>query len=100
MKQKFAAALATAALITGGAVAVAPAADAAGCVTQREFSHAKKGMTKTKVAHIFGTKGRRSSYASSGGYTAEVRSYKTCTPYGSVAVSYMNGRLQAKSGVF
>ena len=98
--KKFAAAVATAALITGGAVAVAPAAQAAGCVTQREFSHAKRGMTKTKVAHIFGTGGKRMSIASSGGYTAEVRSYKTCSPYGSVAVSYMNGRLQAKSGVF
>ena len=73
---------------------------AGGCVTQHEFGRAKKGMRMRKVHHIFGTSGHRESIAHGGGTTIEIRSYKACTQYGAVAVSYTNGRLSAKSGVF
>lgn len=78
----------------------APAEAATGCVTQREFAKVKKGMAKAKVHRVFGTKGKRDAIARSGGYTSEVRSYRSCAAYGAVAVSFLNGRLAAKSAVF
>ncbi len=75
-------------------------AQAAGCVTQGEFKRAKKGMSKASVAAVFGTRGKRDAIARSGGYVSEVRSYTACSAYGAVAVSYLNGRLTAKSAVF
>lgn len=73
---------------------------AAGCVTQGEFSKLRNGMSVSKVAKLFGTNGKRGAFARSGAYTSEVRSYVTCTPYGAVAVSFSNGKVSAKSGVF
>jgi hypothetical protein len=103
MKKLLLSAAAVAAL-TGGTIAVSPAAHAAvdkrPCVSQSEFAQAKKGMAISKVHGIFDTPGKRVSFASAGGYTVEIRSYKTCSAYGSVAVSYENGKLTAKSGVF
>ncbi len=93
----------SAAAICAGLVATSvPAADAApaGCVSQREFAQVKKGFTKAKVARVFGTNGKREAFSTGGGYTFEIRSYKTCTPYGSVAVGFSNGKLDNKSGVF
>lgn len=75
-------------------------ANAAGCVSQKEFSKLKNGMTVSKVAKLFGTNGKRGAFARSGAYTSEVRSYTTCTPYGAVAISFSNGKVAAKSGVF
>lgn len=75
-------------------------AQAAGCVTQGEFKRAKKGMSKASVAAVFGTRGHRDAIARSGGYVSEIRSYQSCSAYGAVAISYMNGRLTAKSAVF
>lgn len=75
-------------------------AQAEGCVTQGEFRRAKNGMSKSSVAAVFGTRGHRDAIARSGDYVSEVRSYTACSAYGAVAVSYLNGRLTAKSGVF
>lgn len=92
--------------LTLAAPATATAGDAhdtarrAGCVTQGEFAKAKKNMTKKRVHAIFGTKGTRSAISSGGGFTFEIRSYKTCTPYGAVSVGFENGRLSSKSAVF
>jgi hypothetical protein len=85
-------------------VAAAPAAQAAnktpGCVTKAEYKKAKKGMTKAKVKKIFGTGGKQLSTASAGGFRAEVRNYKTCVEFGSVAITFGNGKLDVKAGVF
>jgi hypothetical protein len=90
-------------LLTSVAVVGLPSvaqADTPGCVTRAEYRHVHKGMTKHRVAHIFDTAGKREAYATSGGYTAEIRSYKTCRRYSAVAISYGNGRLDAKSAVW
>ena len=87
----------TLAVTTSGAEA---AVDKRACVSQAEFGQVKKGMPISKVHGIFDTKGKRESIAHGGGYTIEIRGYRTCTPYGAVAVSYENGKLSAKSGVF
>jgi hypothetical protein len=89
-----------AALVIGLAFQGAPAAMAGGCVSEKAFAKVKNGMSVSQVAGIFGTNGSRGAYSKVGSYSSEVRSYKTCTPYGSVAVSYMNGAVSAKSGVF
>jgi hypothetical protein len=94
--------------LLGAAVAATPmvivvgpaAADTPGCVTRAEYRAVKHGMTKTKVHGIFDTRGNRQAIASSGRYTVEIRSYKTCSRFSAVAVSYQNGRLSTKSAVW
>jgi hypothetical protein len=75
-------------------------ADTPGCVTRAEYRHVHKGTTKHRVAVIFDTAGKREAIAHSGGYTEEIRTYKTCSRYSAVAISYGNGRLDAKSAVW
>lgn len=78
--------------LAGGTVAFVPTASAAnktpGCVTKAEYKKAKKGMTKAHVKNIFGTGGKREARASSGGYVDEIRSYKTCSKWSAVAISF------------
>jgi hypothetical protein len=57
-------------------------------------------MTISQVKKIWGTNGKRDSYSKVGSSSAEVRSYKACSQFGAVAVSFMDGRVAAKSGVF
>lgn len=95
--------LAAAALTTGTLTAAAPAnaaPDTPGCVSQQEFAKVKKGMSAAKVHGIFDSKGKRDAISSGGGFTFEIRSYKTCTPYGAVAIGYENGKLSNKTAVF
>lgn len=88
-------------------VAPAPVASAAtpGCVTKAEYQKVKKGTPKTKVAKTFGTAGKRISIASSGGFSSEIRSYKTCSKYSVVSIAFdkVPGgvfKLSAKSAVW
>lgn len=83
----------------------AHASGSPGCVTKGEYHAVKKGMTKAKVAHVFGTSGKRVSIASSGGYAAEIRNYKTCSRYSAVSIAFDKNpggvfRLSAKSAVW
>jgi hypothetical protein len=76
-----------------------------GCVTRAEYKLAHKGMTHAKVAHIFGTSGKRESYAQSGGYAFEIRSYKTCSQFSVVTIGFDKNpggllRLSSKSAVW
>ena len=94
---------ATGALITIDATA--GSASAAGCVSKAEYKKAKKGMAKKKIDHIFGTKGHREAGATSGGYRSEVWSYRPCTQYSAVSLSfsgYSGGplKMDAKSAVW
>ena len=103
MKKIIASLAAGIALGTGTAVVVAPAAQAAdtpGCVSQKEFRQAKKGMKAKKVHAIFDTKGKRDAISHAGGYTFEIRSYRACSRFGAVSVGYENGKLSTKSAVF
>ncbi len=92
--------------VAGVLVAVPSTAHAAGCVSKAEFSAVKKGWPESKVHSKFGTAGKRTAIASSGGYASEVRSYNGCgSTYNVVAVSYDREpggvfRLAAKSAVW
>ena len=96
----FVASLAVAGLTLCG-LAMAPAASASkGCVTQQEFAKAKPGMSTSRVAQLFGTRGTVMSEASGFGTTIIIRDYKACTQFGAVTVLFENGKLQTKSAVF
>jgi hypothetical protein len=81
-------------------------ADTDGCVTKAEYRKVKKNMPKTRVHAIFDTAGKRESRATSGGYVAEVRSYRVCgSRYSAVAIAFDKEprdvpRLAAKSAVW
>ncbi|QIX25508.1 hypothetical protein ncot_02070 [Nocardioides sp. JQ2195] len=61
----------------------------AGCVSKKEFRKVKKGMTKAKVARIFGTKGTLAQRVKDGRRTIESRGYKGCPKYSSVGVAFI-----------
>jgi len=76
-----------------------------GCVTRAEFKAVKKGWTKTRVDAKFGTHGHKEAGATSGGFSSSVWSYKPCTKFSAVAVSYDKQghgawKLSAKSAVW
>jgi hypothetical protein len=81
------------ALLAGGAVAADAAPKNKACVTIDEFSQVKEGMSKAKVAKVFGTKGTRKSIASDrDGVTTEVRAYKVCKQVSAkVNVTFVSG---------
>lgn len=81
----------------------APAVQAGGgCVTKAEIKKVKVGMTKSKAHQIMGTAGSQDAISKSGGYTIEMRSYKTCSPYkyGSVSLMFENGKVSTKTSMF
>jgi hypothetical protein len=94
----FAVPLSASLAITG--MPASASADTEGCVTRKEFRHVDKGMANLRVAQIFDTAGKRQAFASSGGHTAEIRSYNTCSRYSAVAISFGNGRLDARGAVW
>lgn len=108
MKKIVVTACASLALLAGTAAAppTASAANATpGCVTKSEYKKAKKHMTKKHVAKIFGMNGKREVRAESSGYVTEIRSYKTCSEYSVVAISFDKKpggvlRLTAKNAVW
>ncbi|GAB3248432.1 hypothetical protein [Kineosporia babensis] len=81
------------ALLVGGAAAADAAPKNKPCVTTTEFGKVQVGMSKAKVAKIFGTKGKRESVGPDGhGYTNEVREYKACKAPGAiVSVTFASG---------
>jgi hypothetical protein len=72
------------AAVAAPVVAVSAPANASGtpgCVTKTEYSKVKKGMSPTRVAQIFGTKGTV-SYSYIGTYVFDLeREYKPCSPF-------------------
>jgi hypothetical protein len=83
-----------------GLIAPTAYADTPGCVTRAEYRHVHKGMAKARVHRIFDVDGKRQAIAHSGGSTSEIRSYRTCIRFSSVAVSYGNGHVNGKSAVW
>lgn len=63
--------------------APAQAAGTPGCVTRAEFKAVHKGYSLIRVKSVFGTGGTRMSRVVMGGFSAEIRSYKTCALYSS-----------------
>lgn len=80
-------------------VSVAPAS-ADTCVSKAEYGKIKNGMTVAAVKALTGTNGTSFSSAGSGKYKVEIRSYKTCTKFGSVSLGFLGGKLNSKAGVF
>ena len=81
----------------------APVAEAGGgCVTKAEIKKVKIGMTKAKAHQLMGTSGSQFTISKSGGYTIEMREYKTCSPYtyGSVSIMFENGKVSSKTSMF
>ncbi len=97
MKTLAALGLAVACLGTTAPVAYA---DTPRCVTRAEYERVDAGMSKRRVHRIFDTRGRRTAISSSGGATAEVRSYRPCRRHSAVSVAYRSGRVGAKSAVW
>lgn len=104
MKKLIVCTLTLGALAVGSSVAPASAETVAvakaGCVSKTEFKKVKKGMGKAKVHKIFGTAGKRDAISHGGGFTFEIRSYKSCTTYGAVSVGFTNGKLDSKVAVW
>ena len=98
MRAALATAVAIAAIVGGGAVPAS--ADTPGCVTRGEYRSVSKGMAKWRVASIFDTRGSRQVYSTSGGYSIEIRNYRTCLPYSVVSIAFENGRLSNKTAVW
>lgn len=98
--QKLALAAAAGMIATLAPATAAQAADTPGCVTRAEYGAVKKGFTKARVANIFDVAGKRQAFATSGGFTSEIRSYKTCQRFSAVSIAYDNGKLSAKSAVW
>jgi hypothetical protein len=99
--------MAATAVSSFGVIALAPAAsaDTEGCVVRSEYQKVHKGMRKSSVQRIFDTNGNRQAIAHSGGYTSEIRSYRTCSQYSAVSVAFDSGpgeplRVSAKSAVW
>lgn len=67
-------------VVTGAPVAAQ--ADTVGCVTRAEFQHVHRGMSKTRVRHIFDTRGHRQSISSFGHHRDEFRTYRVCRSWG------------------
>ncbi len=91
-------------------VAGAPAADAAqtvqatssraGCVDRGEYRAAKKGMSPAKIKRMFGTNGTRDAISQGGGHKVEIRSYRACTRFGAVSLSFTNDKMDDKVAVW
>jgi hypothetical protein len=93
------------ALALVGFVGTAKAADTPGCVTRAEYRSVHAGDRMSRVHRIFDIRGRRMSIATSGGFASQIRSYKTCSQFSSVAIAYDKEpggvwRLAAKSAVW
>jgi hypothetical protein len=89
------------------ALAFAPlaAADTPGCITRSEYRAVHKADSMAHVHRIFDTDGRKIGGATGGGFTSQVRSYRTCRPLSSVVIQYDRSRgtilkLTAKSAVW
>lgn len=93
-------------VFTVTAIAAAPASASGGCVTRAEYKHVHKGQTIDRVKAIFhGYGGHRDTRSVSGGYGAQIRSYRTCQPYSTVSISFSKNpggayRVDAKSAVW
>lgn len=77
-----------------------PAQASKGCVTPKEFSKAKTGMSIKSIAKLFGTNGSEMSRTEGFGTVVVIRDYKACTSFGAVTIMFTDGKLDTKSGIF
>ena len=73
---------------------------AGGCVSSKEFSKVKTGMSVKTVAKIFGTNGSVMSKTEGFGSVVVIRQYKACTTFGVVTILFTDNKLDTKSAVF
>jgi hypothetical protein len=107
MRKAFLSITTTVVMAAGGAVATAPSAsaDTENCVTRSEYRRVDRGTPKSRVHRIFDIDGKRQAVARSGGYVSEIRSYRTCSEYSAVSISYEKRpggvfRLAGKSAIW
>src|SRR5262245_44236631 len=67
-------------------------ADTHGCVPRSEFRAVHKEYSIARVHRIFDTDGRKIGGATGGGFTSQVRSYRTCRPLSSLVIQYDRSR--------
>jgi hypothetical protein len=84
MRKLAASSLAALAVVGGVSVVHAPAAEAAGCATKREFRKVHRGMTQMRVTRIFGIRGRFGD-GGAGGFS---RVYNQCNSRRQAAVEF------------
>ncbi|MBS4174228.1 SH3 domain-containing protein [Bacillus sp. FJAT-49736] len=65
----------------------------------KEFNQIRNGMTISQVRAIIGSNGTLTAEASAGGFTSKIYQFKGNTEFSSVAISFMNGKVSAKSQV-
>lgn len=70
------------------------------CARSADFNKLRNGMPKAKVAALLHNKGKRDVISKSGGYSFEIRTYRTCGQFDVISVGFENGRLSSKTGVF
>lgn len=98
--KKMLCAVALAVASVGLAAPPAQAADTPRCVTKVEYRKVHDDMRRWRVHRIFDIRGRRVAIARRNGFTAEVRSYRTCRRGSAVSVTYGNGRVDSKFAVW
>jgi hypothetical protein len=81
-----------------GAVTGPASAVPAGCASSSNYKKVKNGMTTTQVAAILGSNGKLSISMPSLKYVS--RDYKTCSRWSIVSVTFTNGRVSDKMGIF
>ena len=81
-------------------ISASPAIAGSGCVSTKEFSKAKTGMSVKEVAKIFGTNGSVMSKTEGFGSVVIIRQYKACTTFGVVTIMFTDNKLDTKSAVF
>ena len=81
-----------------GSVANSASAVPAGCANSSNYKQVKNGMTTSQVAAILGSNGKLTLSMPSLKYVS--RDYKTCSTWSIVSVTFTNGRVTDKMGIF
>jgi hypothetical protein len=79
----------TAATMLASTVTLAqPASARTGCATRPGYRLVHKGQTLATVARHLHSNGHKEALASSGGYRSMIRSYRTCSQYSAIDISF------------
>jgi hypothetical protein len=92
-----AALLASSVVVTAAAANASPSPRNAACVTKAEFNKITNGMTRARVAVIFGTDGKTVLRLVISNHVYTTRQYPPCPKNSSVSVSYRDARVTSKS---
>jgi len=77
--------------------APAPSPEPSRAVTLANFGKVQTGMTYSEVSDIFGGPGELTAQSEFGGFKNEIYSWAPDKGFGSVTVTFMNGKVQSKA---